>query len=65
MRVPLQPQTQSVFLYETSYERDVIVAGATVLPDSVAVGGAFKAFGEDGQLTDERMLERLQAAMGA
>jgi len=37
--------------------------GVNVLPTGVAVGGAFKAFGDDGDLKDPKMLGMLDAAM--
>lgn len=38
--------------------------GVNVLPFSVAVGGAFKAFDESGQLKDENQFARLEKACG-
>ena len=37
--------------------------GVNVLAPSAAVGGAFKAFDEEGNLTDERQKQRVEAAM--
>jgi NAD(P)H-dependent FMN reductase len=34
--------------------------GITVLPDQVAVSGAYQAFGEDGSLTDEKQADRVR-----
>jgi len=38
--------------------------GVTVVPGDVAIGSAFKAFGEDGQLLDEGTDKRLTQAIG-
>mmetsp|Transcript_9980 Transcript_9980/g.19169 ORF Transcript_9980/g.19169 Transcript_9980/m.19169 type:complete len:130 (+) Transcript_9980:199-588(+) len=47
-----------------SHLRELLVnLGVNVVPDQAAVGGAFKAFGEDGRLTNEMHNNMLKACV--